>query len=86
MNDTEANLLREQILKECPLKKTNPTTKEMHPTLSKPYNIEFKGFGLFIARSLVDTASLDCIKSKFVDERRLRMKEVKNGYVIFEPI
>lgn len=86
MNDTQANLLREQILKECHLKKSNPTIEEMHSTLSKPYNIEFIGMGLFISDSLFDDASLKCIKSNFVDGRTLDMKKVKNGYVIYEPI
>lgn len=86
MNDTQVNLLREQILKECPLKKTNPTKEEMHPVPSKPYNDEFKEMGLFIKENLVDNASLQCIKSKFVNGRNLEIKEVENGYKIYEPI
>jgi len=85
MNHKEANQLGEQILKECSLKNANPTSEEMHPTLSKPHNIEFEGFGLFIAKSLVDANSLNCMKSKFVNGNRLRMKEVNSGYVIYNP-
>jgi hypothetical protein len=86
MNDNEANLLREKILEECPLKKKIPTKDEMHSMLSKPFNVEFKGMGLFIEKNLVDDKSLDCIKSKFTDGRNRKIKEVKNGYVIYDPI
>ena len=84
MNDTQANLLRERILKECRLKKANPTIKEIHSTLSKPYNMEFKGSGLFFEDGLVDNPSLRCIES-IKNEYGYEMKNVKNGYVIYEP-
>ena len=92
MNDTQAHALKEEILKKCTFKKKEPTIEEIHPILSTPYDKEFRGSGLFIAKDIIDNKCENCIK-KLAKERGLKIVEIekstgqpREGYKIFEPI